>query len=176
MQAKSEYLVDESLVELELSMSSQLRMTLCEGAGVDCKAQPPSNEVVLTTTLECDSAECDVDALRVIKVAEGRYWEYVRLPCVELALFEDGKELGGQYRKQGGLYPSAICANPKLPVAFEACCGIQSIADLPTCDQCSDNNACTKDTCTETGGCLNVAIPGCENGAIMVSDSNASTC
>jgi len=52
-----------------------------------------------------------------------------------------------------------------------------NLTDAPvTCDQCSDNNACTKDTCTETGGCLNVAIPGCENGAIMVSDSNASTC
>ena len=43
-------------------------------------------------------------------------------------------------------------------------------SDLPTCEQCSDNNACTKDMCTESGGCLNAAIPGCQNGAIMVSD------
>ncbi len=178
MQAKSEYLVDESLVELELSMSSQLRITLCEGAGVDCRAQPPSNEVVLTATLECDSAECDMDVVRVIKVAEGRYWEYVRLPCVELAFFEDGKELGLQYRKQAGSasHRGAVCANPKLPVAFDACCGTKAIADLPTCEQCSDNNACTKDTCTESGGCLNIPIPGCESGAVMVSDSNPSTC
>lgn len=37
-------------------------------------------------------------------------------------------------------------------------------------------NACTKDTCTETGECLNIPIPGCENGAIMVSDAVSSTC
>ncbi len=175
MQAKSEYLIDGNLVELELSMSSQLRMTLCEGAGADCRAQPPSNEVVLTTTLGCDSAECDVDAVRVIKVAEGRYWEYVRLPCVELAFFEDGKELGRQFRGSAS-HQGAICANPKLPVAFEACCGTQAIADLPTCEQCSDKNVCTKDTCTEDGGCLNIAIPGCESGAIMVRELNSSTC
>jgi len=172
MQAKPEYLTDESLVELELSLTSQLRGALCEGAGLDCKSQPLSNEVVLMTTLECDSAECDVDSVRVIKVAEGRYWEYVRLPCVELAFFDDGKELGGQYRKQTGSesYRSAICANPKLPVAFEACCGSHAMTDLPMCEQCSDNNACTKDMCTETGGCLNEAFYPCENGAIMVSD------
>jgi hypothetical protein len=172
MQAKPEYIMDESFVELELSMMSQLRGVLCEGAGIDCKSQPQSNEIVLTLALECDSAECDVDTVRVIKVAEGRYWEYVRVPCVELAFFEGGKEVGGQHRKDAGdLYePHAICANPKLPVAFEACCGIPAVTDGPTCEQCYDNNACTKDMCTETGGCLNAALPACDNGAIMVSD------
>ena len=172
MQAKPEYLNDESLVELQLSLTSQLRVALCEGAGPECMSQPPSNEVVLTSALECDSAECDVDTVRVIKVAEGRYWEYVRAPCVELAFFEGGKELGGQYRKQTDFEAHALCANPELPVASEACCGIPSIADGPYCEQCSDNNACTKDVCTESGGCLNAAIPGCQNGAIMVSDSD----
>ena len=173
MQAKPEYLNDETLVEFELPVTSQLRVALCDGAGADCKSQPPSNEVVLTSTIECDSAECDVDTVRVIKVAEGRYWEYQRLPCVELAFFEGGKELGGQYRQNEA--DSAICANPKLPVAFEACCGIQAATDGPTCEQCSDNNACTKDLCTESGGCLNAALPGCENGAVLVSDVRFSS-
>jgi len=166
MHAKPEYLDDNTFIEFELSMTSQLRAVLCEGAGADCKSQPPSNEVVLASSTPCDSSECDVDAVRVVKVAEGRYWEYIRQPCVELAFFEDGKELGLQHRGPQGTPEVAVCANPGLQVAFEACCGLPSPIDGPTCEQCSDNNACTKDLC-ESGECSNVAIPGCNNGAIL---------
>ena len=167
MQAKPEYLHDDSFVEFELSMTSQLRAVLCEGAGADCKSQPPSNEVVLPSSTLCDSSECDVDTIRVVKVAEGRYWEYIRQPCVELAFFEDGIELGLQQRGPTGATEVAVCANPNLPVAFEACCGIPSPTDGPTCEQCSDNDACTKDLCNESGECSNIAFPWCNNGAIL---------
>jgi hypothetical protein len=167
MHAKPEYLDDNTFIEFELSMTSQLRAKLCEEAGADCKSQPPSNEVVLASSTLCDSLECDVDTIRVVKVAEGRYWEYIRQPCVELAFFEDGKELGLQQRGPGGASEVAVCANPSLPVAFEACCGLPSPTDGPTCEQCSDNDACTKDLCDEGGECSNVAIPGCNNGAII---------
>ena len=120
MRAKPEYLTDETMVELELEMASELRATLCNGAGTDCKSQPPSNEIALPMTLECTpgTVECDLDTLRVVKVAEGRYWEYVRQPCVELTFFEGGREVGKQRRKENG-QGAAVCANPRLPIAFE---------------------------------------------------------
>lgn len=119
MHARSEYLNDETMVELELDMASELRAALCDGADLDCRSQPLQNEIILPSTLACTpgTVECDVDTVRVVKVAEGRYWEYLHPACVEQAFYEGGKKLGVQYNEPGA---QALCGNPLLPTAFEA--------------------------------------------------------
>uniref|UniRef100_A0A7S4JX61 DUF1501 domain-containing protein n=1 Tax=Odontella aurita TaxID=265563 RepID=A0A7S4JX61_9STRA len=121
MNTNPEYLDDDDTVEFVLDANSLLRDKLCEGAGVDCSS-PTKNEITLegipNGALPCTGQECDVDAVRVVKVADGTYWEYVRPACVEQAFYEGAKKLS----RRNTNFQGAMCANPLLPAAFEACC------------------------------------------------------
>ena len=161
---KPDYLNDETIIHFELNATSQLRAFLCSGAGPDCKSQPPQNEVILADTLPCTqgTAECSVDTVRVIKVAEDRYWEFILPPCVEQAFFNGGRKLGLQHSGVKG----AVCANERIPAAFEACCEYPTTES--SCSECNDGNVCTRDLCTEIAGqCFNPPLPLCTNGFIL---------
>jgi uncharacterized protein (DUF1501 family) len=73
--------------------------------------------VTLDTDIICHGAECNVDTLRVVKVG-GVYYEYVERPCVQMAFYDNGKQimLRDNYRR------GSMCANPDLTHAREACC------------------------------------------------------
>ncbi|KAL7542977.1 hypothetical protein ACHAXR_013016 [Thalassiosira sp. AJA248-18] len=129
MHTKPEYLNSE-MVEFELDVSSQLRSSLCDGAGLDCKSQPLQNEIVLASTLACSGTiECSVDTEST--------------PA------------------------HALCANPRLSTAFEACCEFPPPGPLDGCEECFNGNPCMLGMCTEEGGCLNSPRPGCSNGALV---------
>eukprot|EP00957_Ditylum_brightwellii_P068274 5184019-Ditylum_brightwellii.AAC.1 len=115
-----DFLDDSAMNEFELDEASELRALLCIGAGDGCQSQPPKNEVILTETVECTpgTIECSVDTVRVIKVAEDRYWEFTSPPCIQQAFYEGGKKLSLQDSSKKGF----ICANPHLPTAKEVCC------------------------------------------------------
>lgn len=117
---KPEYLDHDEVAHFELGPSSQLRGVLCAGAGPDCRSNPSQNLVVLSETLLCTQGtdECEIESPRIVKVAEDRYWEYVRPPCVVQSVFNDAREIRPHNRNT----PGAVCANADLQVAFEACC------------------------------------------------------
>jgi hypothetical protein len=48
--------------------------------------------VTLTRNLNCHGKECDVDLIRQIQVGN-IFYEYIRVPCVQLAFFENAKKL-----------------------------------------------------------------------------------
>jgi len=57
-----------------------------------------------------------VDAVTTVKLGN-IFYEYIRLPCVELAYFSNGRVVANKRRESG------YCANDKLPVAKGGCCG-----------------------------------------------------
>jgi len=99
---------------------SHLYDALCNPSvpgGSDCNFQ---SQVVLNEDLQCDRSgkECSIDTARVVQVSDNVFYEYVRLPCVELSFYNDAKKIVKQRRRR----QTAMCANPNLSVAAEACC------------------------------------------------------
>ena len=93
---------------------SLLHETLCKSSVGTGNCTYP-NEVILERTLDCTGLECQIDAARMVELAEGVVYEYVPPPCVELTFFE-----GKIARSRKG--DVDVCAHPRLPVAGSACC------------------------------------------------------
>lgn len=108
--------------------TSALYAALC-GEVVNGACTYPST-VTLSSNLPCDGNECEVDTARVVQMRthdfEGLssgdallnssvYFEYVRPPCVELAVVS-----GGKLVRRGK--SQAVCAPPQLTAAVPACC------------------------------------------------------
>lgn len=116
MKGPKESYYQDNVVKVTLDQKSMLRSLLCNAdAKASCK-YPTS--VILQNNLECSGIECDVDIVRVVKLAENAYYEFVQLPCVNMAFYNDAKKI----RRTNGASP-VMCGNPKLPIAAEACCG-----------------------------------------------------
>jgi hypothetical protein len=94
--------------------TSDLYDNLCDLTEGACNF---SSVVTLSTNLACDGVECDVDTARVVQVAPGVFYEYLRQPCVQLAFYEGGKKVFAGWNQYMNM-----CANPKMPVAAPACC------------------------------------------------------
>ncbi len=121
MSDPSEYATLDSVVRLILPTSSPLQQKLCNAdTGGNCQFQ---NTVTLDSTIincgggpECDSA---LETIRVVQVSEGAYFEYVQQPCVHNAFYDDARKI----IPREGRSSRAMCANPNLHEASEACCG-----------------------------------------------------
>ena len=87
-----------------LGSSSDLRNILCNDVGSGCEFSPV---VTLEESIVCSDIECEVDDLRLVQVSSNPdiYYEYVRLPCVELTFYENSKTIQ-TYNPQ-----YAMCAN-----------------------------------------------------------------
>lgn len=89
-----------------------------------CNRDNDSNECVyhithtLDTNLKCSGVECNVETFNIIKVKDF-YYEYVQLPCVQTAFYEDAKRIVSQ--GNGGAH---MCANPVVASAGASCCGL----------------------------------------------------
>ena len=84
---------DPELVRLELSNTTQLYSKLCDAASPGGTCRFPG-KVVLDSNIGCNTGdpECDVDTIRTVRVQSlpyPIYYEYVRVPCVEQAFFND---------------------------------------------------------------------------------------
>jgi len=110
-----QFATDESVIKFVLDDDSELKELLCNNGGSgDCQYR---TSVTLSSDLSCTGNECNVDTLRVVQVSEGVFYEYVRMPCVELAFFKNAKKVQPRYN-----WDPVMCANPLLPAASEACC------------------------------------------------------
>lgn len=100
---------------LELDSNSELLNVLCNDSGNGCEFPAV---VTLNTNLNCVGVECEVDDMRLIKVASNPdvHYEYVRLPCVEQTFYENSLTVQNAWPR------ISMCANGDLSVAQEACC------------------------------------------------------
>jgi hypothetical protein len=77
--------VTYNFTRAELDPSSQLYQRLYNGVSYEMN-------VVLDSDLTCVGIECQVDTFRVVKVGSV-YYEYIQRPCVQLAFYNDGKQI-----------------------------------------------------------------------------------
>ena len=115
------------------STDSALFNLLChKGSGGLPPADPSSPctfsaDVVLTDDVHCHGIECAVDTARVVQVVSADaaqppvYYEYVRMPCVELAFFNQGYLIEGFSRGGSGKWTTQ-CAQPNVTAAMASCC------------------------------------------------------
>ena len=112
MKDPSFYDNNANVLRLELSSSSALYQKLYNGGDYQVLVE-------LDSDLPCNpgTAECDVDTVRVVKVGSV-YFEFVERACVQLAFYENGKQImvRDNYRR------GTMCANSELAHAREACC------------------------------------------------------
>ena len=114
-----EFATDNTIQQMVLSENSNLRAQLCNvDRNGSCQYM---NTVILPTNLNCVDNECNVDTLRVVKVAENMFYEYVQYPCVQEVFYQSAKKINQRKRTYG-----TTCANPLLAVASEACCSLGS--------------------------------------------------
>ena len=117
MEDPTEFETESAITRVVLSNSSLLRSVICnEDASGNCVFE---NTVVLSTNYNCTGIECDVDTVRVVQVAANMYYEFVHPPCVTLAFYDNPVRISPSF----GADP-AMCADPKLSVASEACCSL----------------------------------------------------
>ena len=107
----------ESVERVILDQSSSLRTLLCnEDQGGNCVFK---NSVTLSDNHNCTGIECEVDAIRVVQVDTNAFYEYVPEPCINLAFCNNPVKISPRFS-----WEKAMCADPRLPVASEACCSL----------------------------------------------------
>ena len=99
-----------NITRAELNVSSPLYQRLNNGGNYEMN-------VVLENDLPCYGIECLVETLRTVKVGS-IYYEYIQPPCVQLAFFNNGKQIQARVNWLQG----QMCANPALSQARAACC------------------------------------------------------
>lgn len=124
-----EFATDPTIKNFVLPVTSQLKAALC-GSDVGSCTYP--NKVVLSQSLNCTDGtlsstgnECDVDTVRTVQVADGLFYEYVPPACVQQAFYPNPVKLGGDpgtSQSPNEVWLGTTCADPRLPVAAEACC------------------------------------------------------
>jgi uncharacterized protein (DUF1800 family)/uncharacterized protein (DUF1501 family) len=107
---------------LALDSLSNLYGKLCSPSQLGTCSYP--SVVVLDVNLPCNGFECRLDTIHVVQVGSA-FYEYVRIPCVEQSFISNGIKVIGATRSS-----AAVCANPGLSVASEACCPLATTSLL----------------------------------------------
>ena len=94
-----------NITRAELDVSSPLYQRLMNGGNYEMN-------VVLENDLPCYGIECLVETVRTVKVGS-IYYEYIQPPCVQLAFFNNGKQIQAPDNWRQG----QMCANPALSQA-----------------------------------------------------------
>lgn len=107
-----------SSLELDPATSA-LHSALCARPSNDGAQCNFPSEVVLDRHLLCDGVECQVDTARVVSVYDSIanrtvFYEYVRMPCVQLSLHEDPVMVRDGWKRS--------CVNPELAGGGAVCC------------------------------------------------------
>lgn len=127
---------DSNILRLGLDPSSPLYAKLCApDAGGTCTFP---TKVVLDENLAYDSTaahaldEYNVDTLRTVQVQSGSapvYYEYLRPPCVNQNFFNDGRKVVAGTIGGDAVVHDAMCADPRVSHASEACCTAGATGD-----------------------------------------------
>ena len=127
---KQTWKVSKGTQTLALDSSSNLFHKLCMPSQLGACSYP--SVVILDDNLPCNGLECKLDTVHVIQVGSA-FYEYIRIPCVEQSFFMNGIKIAGNSRSS-----TAICTNPALAVASEACCppGVTSLLQRRAISSC----------------------------------------
>lgn len=109
-----------NISRFEPDVTSQLYQRLLNGGAYEMNVE-------LENDLICFGIECMVDTLRVVKIGSV-YYEYIPQPCVQLAFFNQGKQLQARDNWRQG----QMCANPALTQARAACCREERYQEVRT--------------------------------------------
>jgi cullin-associated NEDD8-dissociated protein 1 len=129
--------------DFELKTDSALYKVLCGAASGLCKFK---SVLTLSENLSCKGSECNLDEVRIVKLASAGakengerydvYYEYVRQPCVHHSFFANPTVVTSKegmsdhpwmssWNRHGfiwGYYYRPMCVNPKTLAAQAACC------------------------------------------------------
>ena len=120
MSDPADFETQDSIIRAVLNETSSLRGLLCNADfSGNCSYQ---NTVTLKENVECAGIECQVDTVRVVQVADNAFYEFIHPPCVNLAFYKNPVKISPRYSTD-----EVMCADPRLPVASEACCDIGKI-------------------------------------------------
>jgi cullin-associated NEDD8-dissociated protein 1 len=135
---------EDSQAHVELKTDSALYKQLCGATSESCNFK---SVLTLSENLSCSSSECDLDQVRIVKLANAGtkengdryhvYYEYVRQACVQQSFFANPKvatsnqglyntpgHFAYQHHKSmvGGRFYRPMCVNPETMAAESACC------------------------------------------------------
>ena len=90
--------------------------------------------LTLTENIACTGGECDIQTLKQVKIEttdEVVFYEYEPAPCVNLAVFNDGRVAKGsnQWQKE-------ICLDPRTASASPGCCNEAGTTGSPVMGVC----------------------------------------
>ncbi len=118
MSDPKEFASDDAVTRLVLNETSPLRSILCnKKLSGECVFE---NSVVLDSNHYCTGIECEVDTVRVVQVTDNIFYEFVHPPCVTLTFYNNPMRIAPRFSTD-----SSMCADPRLPVAGEACCSAE---------------------------------------------------
>jgi hypothetical protein len=117
MSDPKEWLTDKRVKRMKLQPNgvNSLFFKLCGSLSASACTQKPI--IVLNANLDCSRTECSVDTLRVVEVGTGVFYEYVPLPCVYHAFYQNAKMI-----VRSREWWDLTCADPRIHIASAALC------------------------------------------------------
>jgi hypothetical protein len=117
MSDPKEWLTDKLAKRMKLQPNGvrSLFFKLCGSLSATTCTQKPI--IVLDANLGCSKTECSVDTVRVVEVGTGIYYEYVPMPCVYQAFFQNAKMI-----IRTTAWSDLTCADPRIHIASPALC------------------------------------------------------
>jgi hypothetical protein len=117
MSDPKEWLTDKLAKRMKLQPNGvrSLFFKLCGSLSATTCTQKPI--IVLDANLGCSKTECSVDTVRVVEVGTGIYYEYVPMPCVYQAFFQNAKMI-----IRTTAWSDLTCADPRIHIASAALC------------------------------------------------------
>ena len=117
MSDPKEWLTDKVAKRLKLLPNgvTSLFYKLCGTLNASNCTQKP--KIVLNANLGCSGTECSVDTVRVVEVGTGIYYEYVPMPCVYQAFYQNARMI-----VRSREWWDLTCADPRIHIASAALC------------------------------------------------------
>lgn len=113
----ADFATDDTIIKAVLNETSSLHSLLCnQDQYGNCVFM---NSITLQSNLDCTGIECEVETVRVVQVEANAYYEFVHQPCVNMVFYKNPVKISPRFSTD-----KVMCANPKLPVASEACCSL----------------------------------------------------
>ena len=156
-----------------LDANSLLGAAMCQTPGESPCTSFKAKVVLAADIASCSGIECDIHDPRVIQVADGIFYEYIRPACVQRAYYPNPKRVNAYW----GYH---MCADPSSPSAATVCCdeldkgwdGIYRDENFygervtyseaeARCNSTASNQLCTMPYIWHTG-CDNTTFGGCD--------------
>ena len=150
----------------ELQTGGALFAKLCGSSNPStCELSP---KIILDQNIACSGKECNVDTVRVVRVGNV-FYEYVRLPCVQEAFYNNAKTVIRHYD-----YDNLICADPRIESASPACCNPNTEVEVFSLEYWGERTShATASARCNTNLCSRDMYPECEGETELLCYDNS---